>query len=672
MKNNPLQRAVFALLGVSAITHAAPVLIPNGDFSTPGGADFGFFESAVGVVSFPSSGGNTGGHALIDNTIGSWGGGLVSPPDNTYPGNLGIPLANLGLVAGETYTFSMDMKNFAGTGTGGLKLEAWNDVGFLSSTGDVPATGSSSDWATYEWTYTIPSTATSLKIVPLVTAASGGSTADSVGFDNIMVDNTPVEPPPVVPIIPNSGFEIQPPADTKWSYFSDGFGLTWNTTGGNPDGNVVIDATLPGNYAVLVANNNAPQTLESLGLTAGETYTFQLDMKVLSGSNPGGIKVEFVPGASGDLRYDAGQIAALPNPITDWNTYSFEVTLPPTCTQIQVVPLWGPGSIVAYDNVKILLPVPPGNPQPSIALGTMVNWTPTAPTSYYQAQESDDNSVWTDLGPSNLGTAVSSIFDPTPAPFYRVQESAPVVAEASFNGGFEEEFFGEPDGWTLAGSQLPTYLDTDPHTDTYSVKIAAAATEDTESPGTYIAAVSIIEQNTKNAGGPDIVPGNTYDFSFWAKQLSLGPGFVGQYKVTWLNGSGAIMGDGGVQVFSGAIGVWEQKTQNGLVAPAGSVSAQILIQGVTGAFDGSAGEVIIDDISLATTTAGTPSTIASSSASAAEISWQSVTGQSYQLRSSIDLSGWSPFGGVITGDNTMKAVYDSPLTTKKFYQLGTE
>lgn len=673
MKPNPFQQFACALLGATAISNAAPVLIPNGDFATAGGADFGFFESAPGVVSFPTTGGNGGGYALIDNTIGSWGGGLVSPPDNFYPGNQGIPLANLGLVDGETYTFSMDMKNFAGTGTGGLKLEAWNGGGgAASATTDMPASGSSTDWDTYTWEYTIPVGTTSIKVVPLLTGASGGSTADSVGFDNIYVDNTPIEPPPIVPVIPNGDFEI--PAGANWSYFTDGFGLSYPTTGGNPGGNAVIDATLPGSYGVLVANSNAPQTLASLGLTAGETYTFQLDMKVLSGTNPGGIKVEFVPTASGDLRYDAGQIAALPNPVTDWNTYSFDVTIPPTCTQIQVVPLWGPGSIVAYDNVKILLPTPPGPLMASIAQGTAVSWTASSPINAYQPQESPDGTTWTNVGPQIIGNSVTSVFDEDGAAFYQVLESVPAIEEATFNGGFELEFFGDADGWESPPTQLAERITTDARTGTASMRIRAV----NGTPFVAPPAESQTSQNTYNAnldggGTGTITVGNTYTLSFWAKQISFGPSYVQQYRVSWLAEGGAEVVAGTWQDFSATVGgTWEEQTLSGLVAPEGATTAFIQIAGKLGGVDGAEGEVLIDDVSLISDGFGSPTPIAATPAPAVEVSWPSTDGQEYQVKSSIDLgfTGWSNLGGVITGDGGIKSVFEPISGPRKFYKVG--
>ena len=112
---------------------------------------------------------------------------------------------------------------------------------------------------------------------------------------------------------------------------------------------------------------------------------------------------------------------------------------------------------------------------------------------------------------------------------------------------------------------------------------------------------------------------------------------------------------------------------SGLTAPAGTAAAKILIQGVTGAFEGSAGEMIIDDVSLTTPAQGgvfvhdLPVTVSP----AAEISWQTKSGVSYQPESSSTLSGWLDFGEPVTGDGNVKAIYDdSPLVGSKFYRIS--
>ena len=383
--------------------------------------------------------------------------GLVSPPDNAFPANQGIPLANLGLVAGNTYTFSMDMKNFAGTGTGGLKLEAWNGGGgAASNTGDMPATGSSTNWATYSWNYLIPVGTTSIKIVPLLTGASGGSNADSVGFDNIKVNNTPVPPPPFVPdTIINGNFETAGGAGWGTTQGTPAF----PTTGGNPNGTPSLDGTA--GFAVLYAFNNTEKTFASLGLAPGDIYTFQMDMKLISGSNIGGLRLE---GPAGFV------IETYPTIIgngSEWATYSIELTVPASPGQSKFGLRPGGGSVVAFDNVKIVLPAPPGPLQANIATGVAVSWTAASAVNRYQPQESANGTTWTNLGPAIIGNTASSVFDDSKSPFYQVLESVPVVQEAAYNGNFTEEGFDadEAEGWNPDQSQWPTRLATGGRTD---------------------------------------------------------------------------------------------------------------------------------------------------------------------------------------------------------------
>jgi hypothetical protein len=672
-----------ALLGASTSAYAAPVLIPNGDFSSqePAAGFFSFFESVanVGLVSFPATGGSgdDGGYGLVNNTVGSWGGGLVAPKDFSFPSNQGIPLANLGLVAGNTYTFSMDMKNFAGTGTGGIKLEAWNGgAGPFDNTGNVPASGSSNEWATYSWDYSIPVGTTSIKIVPLVIAGnppggSGASTADSVGFDNIKVNNTPVPPPPFVPLqIPNGDFEI--PAGANWSYYTDGFGLEYPTMGGNPGGNAVIDGTTGvGGYGVLVAFSNAEKTAASLGLTPGGPCTIQMDMKLISGTNVGGLKLEG-PSGFGPV-IEPAPLAG----VGEWATYTFEFTLQNgenPVNQFKIVPLGRKDSIVAYDNVKIVLPAPPGPLQASIAQGTSVSWFAGSAVNQYQPQQSADNVVWTNLGPALIGDSVSSVFDSEPSPNYQVLESVPTVTETVFNGSFDEQgdFEDEADGWNFVQSQPAERLTTGGRNGLNDECIRILVLNSSTAPEGCE-----IQQNTKDAdslnpGAGAVIPGNTYDFSFYAKQVAKSGSYEQRFRISWLNDIGAVMGDGGFQNFPLPVtGNWVQLTQNGLVAPAGATTALIQILGVTGAeAPGDTGEVLIDDVTLLSTGFGSPNVLVATATPAVEISWPSTTGQDYQVQSSPNLDDWADFGGVISGDNTTKAVYDAITPPAKFYKVG--
>jgi len=96
-----------------------------------------------------------------------------------------------------------------------------------------------------------------------------------------------------------------------------------------------------------------------------------------------------------------------------------------------------------------------------------------------------------------------------------------------------------------------------------------------------------------------IVAGQTYNFLFWADQISSGVSYVQNYRLSWLNGSGATLGTVGWNGFSGGNGAWAQIVVTNLIAPANAVNARVEISGTTGAVLGGHGEVLIDDVALA-------------------------------------------------------------------------
>ena len=76
----------------------------------------------------------------------------------------------------------MDMKEFsnAGGNTAGIKIESWGGGQNLGNSGDMK-TALTSEWATYEFTYTVDAGADALKFVPVQHEEI------SVGYDNIGV-----------------------------------------------------------------------------------------------------------------------------------------------------------------------------------------------------------------------------------------------------------------------------------------------------------------------------------------------------------------------------------------------------------------------------------------------------------------------------------------------------
>jgi len=201
---------------------------------------------------------------------------------------------------------------------------------------------------------------------------------------------------PTVYGIPNSGFETADGA--QWAADqANGHTFSYPTSGGNPGGYAVIDGSNAWEtwYAVFVANSGKQLSLESLNLTAGQKCTFALDMKLLSGANIGGLKVEFYP----DLGNTGNMYPALTGDGSQWATYSFPVTIPAGTTGIKLVPLWGPNSSVAFDNMRLAGPIA-ANITTS-GSNAVVSW-PSATGRTYQVQKSTNLVNW-----SNLGSAVS-------------------------------------------------------------------------------------------------------------------------------------------------------------------------------------------------------------------------------------------------------------------------
>jgi hypothetical protein len=320
----------------------APSSIPNGDFEIAAGDSWGQnSDGGTFNITFPALGGNPYGYARMEDVSNTGGFAvLVSNADAL------MPLSELGLAPGQSYKFSQDMKIFTGANLGALKVDFFNGDALISSTGDQTPTliGTGSTWETYDFEVAVPINATGIKVV---IAAGAGS---DVGFDDITYDPAPLVVGPITEI-PNGDFEA---GGDKW--FSDfGFGGTfafsYPASGGNPGGYGVIDHSAPNTgFGVLVSNTNAVIPLSGLGLTPGKAYTFSQDMKIFSGSNIGGLKVDFynagtLIGNTGDLR--------LPviSPGAQWQTYNYTVSIPAGADGLKVVCLWGPGSVIGFDNI---------------------------------------------------------------------------------------------------------------------------------------------------------------------------------------------------------------------------------------------------------------------------------------------------------------------------------
>ncbi|MEM9079988.1 MAG: hypothetical protein AAGC74_04780 [Verrucomicrobiota bacterium] len=351
--------------------------VPNKDFATPDGANWGVNEDNGNVlITFPAADGADGatdGYARFDNFStgtgeGSGFGVLVANDENI------IPLAPLGLVEDFAYDFTFDSINFNGPNIAGIKVEFFNNLGAeFQETPDLrpDTTGFTIiDWNTYTVRVPIPVGTEGIKVVPL-----WGVNSD-VGIDNICFSTTqfPIE---AVTTIPNADFEA---GNADWAFFGDtGVSVSFPATGGSGDngGYAQIDNSAGGWGGVLVSNSGGTLDITDLGLAAGNYYEFKMDMRIISGTNIGGLKIEcLIP--DGTEIFETADTFPDPSIVdpTEWKEYTFTFPIPKRTTSLKVVPLWGAGSIICYDNISVnLLSATPIDvlPDPGFEDG-IVNW----------------------------------------------------------------------------------------------------------------------------------------------------------------------------------------------------------------------------------------------------------------------------------------------------------
>jgi hypothetical protein len=647
MKTMIRKLTLCAMLGAAMSAQGAIQFLPNGDFSS-GGANWAFAQANGHTVDYPATGGNTGGHAVINGLAASqtWFAVLIAN------GDAPMSLGSLGLQAGKRYKFLIDMKRLAGANIGGLKL----DFSPSGSTGDTfkPLIGDGSTWETYEFQFDIPPGVTALKVVPL-----WGSNSQ-VGYDNVRYDNTPV---PIIPVVPNGNFEI--PGGNGW-------GTTQGTPsfpigGGNPDGNAVLDGTA--GFSVLYAFNNTEKTFASLGLAPGDSYTLQVDMKLVSGSNIGGIRLE------GPAAYVLEQYPAIIGDGSQWATYSIPLTVPTAPAQAKFGLRPGAGSVVAFDNVKI---IPPGPPPPftaNIEKGTVVGWAVGNVNNTYQPQKRNAvEDAWVNIGSPVPGTSVPYIFEQTPSNFYQVIEAEPFLLEnAVQNPGFETA--GSPPltpaaNWnTLSAINGGSATALGSYTGGYTPHTGAAmlVLESATGPVDPVPAPNVVVRSDNFA----VVGGTSYNLSFWAAHVEKTGGANPQFSLFFFNEFNGVIGGPTFVSFASIGNTWTQ-VQHSFTAPAGAVAMNVGWTHALGAAANWKWVTLLDDVELLTPTLeGNSEVIPATAGPGVEVSWQSVAGRTYQVRTSGNLVDWTNFGSSVVGNGSIYSVAD-PISPpgKKFYRVG--
>ena len=177
------------------------------------------------------------------------------------------------------------------------------------------------------------------------------------------------------------------------------------------------------------------------------------------------------------------------------------------------------------------------------------------------------------------------------------------------------------------------------------------------------------------AQGGIVVSGQTYVFSFWARQVTAGPSYLQQYQVQWLNNVGGGAGGSGLVNFNGVIGSWTKLSVTNLKAPANAVEARVLFRFVTGAVAGGHGEVFIDDVSLdsggGVAGPGETNILQATIQPSGRISWPTLAGTEYQPESTTALGSgtWTNFSPMIPGDGGTKSLLVPMTRPQEFIRL---
>ena len=319
------------------------------------------------------------------------------------------------------------------------------------------------------------------------------------------------------------------------------------------------------------------------------------------------------------------------------------------------------------------MPTEGAHPQLSIQAGVELRW-PTSTGNTYRVQWSlAPGASWADLGAASAGDGTAkSLYDPVPgeARLYQVIEIVPgsvAAAAIPVNGGFELGNGSVATNWSAAGGKPPVRTNAFAHSGAFSMRCAVTN-------ATAAAAEGTLTQLTAAQGGT-VVGGQTYAFSFWARQVSSGASYVQQYEVQWLNSAGTVVGGTGLANFSGVIGTWTKKSVPGLVAPANAVEVRVRFRFATGAVLGGHGEVFIDDVALesggGSVGPGATNILQVARQPMAKISWPSSPGTQYQPESAITFASgiWTNFLPAVVGDGSTRSIMVPMARVEEFIRL---
>ena len=163
----------------------------------------------------------------------------------------------------------------------------------------------------------------------------------------------------------------------------------------------------------------------------------------------------------------------------------------------------------------------------------------------------------------------------------RLAPAASVLA----NGDFESGKAVSADGWSAASSHPPKRSKKEAHVGFFSMHSKLTNKGATPCEG-------LLRSKARVDGG------ETYSLQFWIKPVAVGPSYVTQYRLQWLDRRGRVIRGTGFVAFKGRPGRWTKIDVPKLAAPKNAEKASLTFRFVTGAVNGGHGEIYIDDVVL--------------------------------------------------------------------------
>ena len=329
------------------------------------------------------------------------------------------------------------------------------------------------------------------------------------------------------------------------------------------------------------------------------------------------------------------------------------------------------GDVAGY--VPVSTPTIPTTLGLSVQQVKQVSWTANSSDSY-QPQRSTDGSTWSNLGGVLVGSTVTSVYDPSPAPFYRVLDYTSGIGNAAYNGSFEvlDDNYGTgASGWNNFGNgfdgngnSIESYV-----TNQWGTVMPVEGTNLLYMEG-ITANPGVAGFNVEVYSDPFPIPagGVNYPVTF-SSCNPLNIGCNQQYEIGFFDSTGGNLSYSGWMSIGAGTGTTWQTISNNFAAPTGAAYMTISFLMACGAGSGWDNVTLIDNVQVLYAQPGTtnvltptvqPATVFAANVKTNGTSAGSATGNVAFQVNSVPQSTETVTGGI---------AYSAPATVPSSYTL---